>query len=237
MNRFKKIYQWCLRLKLRNKMLLLLALWCVWGLIDVNNFIKAPKIDHANFKPYQYSAGQVVRLSDEENQPFSQNGVLIEKSVYVGKNPEGIYDGYMSAINNFPSVLDCLDKSEWDEPQPDLTKINWNKIDNNEEAEVCLFRIASSYAKPEDMKKWFETSLAVEATLHKTPDIYVNPPPPQKIIIQASWTDDNRTIALFYNNWLEKKWVQLIATGINLRIDYDENGNVLEIDASIHSVL
>jgi hypothetical protein len=132
-----------------------LALWIAYWALDVNNWIKAPDRNPATFVAYNDSAGQVVRLSEQKARPFKVSGKTLEEHADLPYH--NIQNKYYEPISQFPSVLDCLDFSEWNKPKPDLTKIDWGKFDNYSEAEVCLYRIADSYGSSSGIKSWMKT--------------------------------------------------------------------------------
>ncbi|MCP4072925.1 MAG: hypothetical protein GY742_14505 [Hyphomicrobiales bacterium] len=78
-------------------------------------------------------------LSNETTHPF-----------FTGKAPK-----YVVEIERYRDVRDCLVSSERSKPEPDLRLIDWNKLWNYEEAEVCLWRILSSLGTKERATLWF----------------------------------------------------------------------------------
>lgn len=80
-----------------------------------------------------------------------------------------ITEGRAEAIEAFPDVQSCLKPAPEDTAKdiPALYHIDWDKIDNDDEAEICLFRIFKELGTPETVIGWlkyqgFETRGAVE---------------------------------------------------------------------------
>lgn len=95
--------------------------------------------------PYDDSVGTVSVFSNEEEFPFLLSSKTIANK-YVARK-------YRRFVNRFSSVLDCLVK-EPNNKYPDLSSIDWSKIKSTTDADVCLFRIASSYSSVDDFKSW-----------------------------------------------------------------------------------
>ncbi len=60
------------------------------------------------------------------------------------------------SIIKFPHVRDCLTPSEAAKEKPDLRLINWDKMLSLQDANVCMWRIFTSYEQPERIFSWFE---------------------------------------------------------------------------------
>jgi hypothetical protein len=197
--------------------LLGLVLWASYGMIDLNNLIKAPERDPAAFVPYADRSGKVMRLSEQKTRPFLRVGnVESETSKFHGE-----------AMAHFPTVLDCLQKSEWDKPNPDLTKIDWKKIQTNSEADVCLFRIADSYTSPEDMKMWLmlDGFVGIECMPHQSGEYRKG-----WCQMRGGWAVKQKGPK--YNNLLIEKILIMSpspigAYGATVSIDYNEKNQVM----------
>jgi hypothetical protein len=194
-----------------------LVLWAGYGLLDFNNIIKAPTRDPAAFVAYEDSAGKVVRLSEQKTRPFLR----------VGQVESETSEHYGDAMANFPTVLDCLQTSEWERPQPDLTKIDWHKIQNGNEADVCLFRIADSYASPEDMKMWLmlDGFVGIECMPHQSGEYRKG-----WCQMRGGWAVKQKGPK--YNNLLIEKILIMSpppigAYGATVSIDYNEKNQVM----------
>lgn len=59
------------------------------------------------------------------------------------------------ALMDFPDVASCLKKPKTG-GSVDLKEMDWDKIDNKEEAEVCTFRLLASYEDLSPATEWFE---------------------------------------------------------------------------------
>ena len=88
-------------------------------------------------KPIAY-----VSLTNESTHPFA-NG---DPKFTVGQK---------SAIANFPSVRDCLIDEEQGKMNPDLRFLKWDEMKTLEDAEVCMWRIFTSYEDPKKIFSWF----------------------------------------------------------------------------------
>jgi hypothetical protein len=64
------------------------------------------------------------------------------------------YKHYRRAVRRFPDVQSCIADSQRAREQPDLTKFDWSKFENSKFAEVCLFRIATSYQSAQAFESW-----------------------------------------------------------------------------------
>lgn len=167
-----------------------------------------------NFESYHDSAGEVTQLSSERTTPF----LFLGKEV-VGSSLEG---KYADSLNRFPSVLDCLDSAER-KKNPDLTNFNWDAIVSNEDAEVCLFRVAASYRTPEAMRNWL--------TMHGFEVLDYDPMPDERVGIRATFNlSDNWP--KYSSNYFTKLWVKIIAYNHSIGIAYDENHNVINVGVS-----
>lgn len=176
------------------------------------------------FEAYNDGAGKVVRLASEETTPF----LFLGKQVmdYNVNDPKMTYmedhkRKYAKSIERFPSVRDCLLKSEQESPRPDLTKFDWGKITGEEEAAVCVFRVASSYTSPDEMKNWLISQGFRARTLADRKNIYVN----------GSWS-----IEQYAEKWGEgvfiKLWTKTVAHGFGLGITFDLDSRLYGVNAS-----
>ncbi|MEH6548213.1 MAG: hypothetical protein V7701_17390 [Sneathiella sp.] len=95
-------------------------------------------------------------------------GILASGGVSVAEDYQPTYrDGYgamditegrAEAIEAFPDVQSCLKPAPEDTAKdiPALYHIDWNKIDNDDEAEICLFRIFKELGNPESVIGWLK---------------------------------------------------------------------------------
>ena len=81
-------------------------------------------------------------LSDENTKPFAN----AKPKFTVGDE---------RSILNFPSVRDCLIDEEQKKINPDLRLLNWDKMATLNDLDVCIWRILTSYEKPERIYAWF----------------------------------------------------------------------------------
>lgn len=97
--------------------------------------------------PYEDSVGVVVRLATEADRPFMRLGETVEEDEDVARD-------YRHAVQKYGSVLSCLDPVQQSSDHPDLAEINWRQFRSTQEADVCLFRIASSYQGADEFEAW-----------------------------------------------------------------------------------
>lgn len=171
--------------------------------------------DRAQFVAYKDRAGEVIALSGEEKQPFLFNGNPLRPT----EKYADLYKKYKKSITRFSSVRDCLEDEVQEEDQPDLTRIDWSKIDWNEDAEVCLFRIASSYKTMEDMRNWFEVGGFNKPRIFNTDN--------RSWLVGAGW-DVKEHGVLFSPNFLLRQWQNLIFYGMSFAVRYDQNHAVYD---------
>ena len=164
------------------------------------------------FEPYEDSAGTVIRHSSETTEPY-----LFQGKPAKSHNKEHIRHRYAGSIKDFSRVADCLIKDESQKPQPDLTKIDWNKINTNEDAAVCLLRIASSYSKPQDMEQWMELQgfEVVSGIVQAGKYFFLN----------GSW-DIKKNGVKFSSNWFVKFYLENIAYNTSFSVGYYEDSVV-----------
>ncbi len=164
-----------------------------------------------NFVQYSDRAGLVEVIANESTNPFLLNGKSLETLQDHKEN-------YGVAINKFYSVQDCLSENTKEMTNPDLTNIDWNKIDTKEEAEVCLFRIASSYKSPEAMLEWFKLN-------HFSKVNFYNKDYSKHIAVTALWPVKERGV-IFSSNYFKKIWLNRIVHGQSFVVKYNKNKNL-----------
>ncbi|KEJ90319.1 hypothetical protein [Sulfitobacter donghicola] len=60
------------------------------------------------------------------------------------------------AMLDFPNPDTCLKKEAFSDVGIDLTQMDWDRIDNSEEAEVCMFRLLASLGGMDNSEDWLE---------------------------------------------------------------------------------
>ena len=60
------------------------------------------------------------------------------------------------ALMNFPDAASCLEDAGSDQSMGRLKKLDWDKIDNDAEATVCIFRLLATYPDASYATDWFE---------------------------------------------------------------------------------
>lgn len=176
------------------------------------------------FEAYNDGAGKVVRLANEETMPFLFLGKQVMS--YNVDDPKMTHmkyhkKRYAKSIERFSSVQDCLLKSEQKSPHPDLTRFDWGRITGEEEAEVCVFRVASSYFSPADMRNWLASQEFRAKTLTDRKNVYVG----------GSWSVEQYA-AKWGENILLKMWTKAVAHGFGVTITYTLDSEIYSVDTS-----
>ncbi|MBO9410261.1 MULTISPECIES: hypothetical protein [unclassified Ruegeria] len=88
-------------------------------------------------------------LANQETDPF----------LFLGKTVDSVHPQwkrYRRALRRFPDVTSCLIESEREKKEPNLLKLDWEKVGTGSGAEVCVFRVASSLGTADRTLKWLE---------------------------------------------------------------------------------
>jgi hypothetical protein len=184
----------------------------------------APPEIETTFESYRDAAGEVMRLANENQQPFVYAGITIKSTNQEQPNMEDIQQKYLPSIDRFLTVKHCLFQAEESLPQPDLTHFNWNEIKTNEDAEVCIHRIASSYSTPEHMKTWFESQGFQTQDIQRREGM---------VGLSASWSIDDKG-ARFGSSFLNKAWIGFVAYSMSVGVVYDTNQSVQSVDVILN---
>ena len=99
--------------------------------------------------PYHDGTGLVVALSSEDRIPFRFLGETTHQLAYPGR--------FVPSVQRFDTVLSCLKENARGLQRPSLGAFDWDRIDTDEDARVCLFRIATSYATIDDVENWMRS--------------------------------------------------------------------------------
>ncbi len=86
-------------------------------------------------------------LSEQTTEPFLFLG-------YVMDGEQARWKQYRKAIRNYPDVQSCLTEEERAKENPNLLKLDWERVGYWSGAEVCIFRISRSLADLERIKSW-----------------------------------------------------------------------------------
>lgn len=178
-------------------------------------------INAYGFEHYQERAGRVVRLANEETHPYLRFGRKVHVENPTEKHMQSAMKKWLPSILRFQSVTDCLLRAERRKPQPDLTAFNWDAINSNEDAEVCLFRIASSYETPEGMEKWLK--------LQGFDISEYNSKSNENVIVSAT-LNLSENWPKYGSNFLYTVWIKIIAYSQSIDIAYDKNGDVFSVN-------
>jgi hypothetical protein len=173
--------------------------------------------------PYTDSVGTIARLTDENSYPFRILGIEVLTASAAVISPEN-QRKYQSSIERYRSVRDCLSESERVRPQPDLTKFDWDEIHRNEDAEVCIFRVATSYSAPVDLENWFESQGFV-VEVFEAPGGEVSG-------ISANWSIGRQGVR-FSSNIFERTWISLVADSLGVSINYGSDDAITSVGVSL----
>lgn len=187
----------------------------------------AISVQAAELAPYKDSAGTVMRLANEESHPFLFYGEKVGVGRYSNKSQNWNGHKYRSSVREFSSVLDCLERAERKKEKPDLTKVDWRAIDNDKDAAVCLFRIASCYMTPNDMESWMK---AQGFTVNKG---YVGVK--KRLAFNGNW-DAKKNGVLFSSNWFVWLYMKLIVYSTSFGLTYDKDSTVYHAGVTQNSL-
>ena len=89
-----------------------------------------------------------VKLSKPESDLFLTHGKVMDP-----ERPD--WNKYRDPIQRYNDVRSCLTEDQRNAPIPDLRKVNWTRLlVRKHEADVCMFRIATSLLTLEALEKW-----------------------------------------------------------------------------------
>lgn len=171
----------------------------------------------ADFIPYQDKNGLVLRLSSEENAPFLFNGRFLHETGHEGR--------YASSINVFTHVSDCLKSSERDVSEPNLDAIDWAKMTSLEDAEVCIWRITSSYGNDDigAIRSWLsEQGFRVLDTL-----TFSNKGG-TRVIVSATWPLKKRGMLVSQGRIFDW-WTKSISHSLGLSVDFGTESELIAV--------
>jgi hypothetical protein len=168
------------------------------------------------------------RLSDEKNFPFLMFGH--PPSVWH-KNQD--YEAIRESVARFPNVRSCLIKSEKEKQIPNLTLFDWNAVKGTKDAEVCVFRIATSIGGIEGTKQWLISQGLGITDVMEIPASIVSLTGEQKpgTRINASWS--TKICGLRFREIpfspLDQLYQRLIAYGVWFSIEYSADERVSNV--------
>ncbi len=88
-------------------------------------------------------------LANQETDPFLFLGKVVDKL-----HPRWMR--YWLALWQYPNVKSCLEKSEREKKEPNLLKLDWDRVGTGSGAEVCVFRLASSLGSADRTLTWLQ---------------------------------------------------------------------------------
>jgi len=146
----------------------LFGLFCVWllGLYTIPRFPFGPYTLYGGMTAQQRTAKIPYQtLSNEKTHPYRISGQKID--------PDKLGPQIRNAIKRWPDVRDCLIRSEQDKKDPDLRLIDWDLFWTREEANVCLWRIFTSFGTDESVMRE-RAKMWLRFQFHKPPEEYSN---------------------------------------------------------------
>ena len=114
-------------------------------LLSVLGFLNIPNFP---FGPYSLY-GDMTEAEKAAPLPYSR---LADSDLSLEYKPEFRPDP--NALSAFPGVRDCLIRQQRDSDKPDLRLIDWNRIQTEDQAEICLWWIFLSLETPERAEAW-----------------------------------------------------------------------------------
>lgn len=170
------------------------------------------------FAPYSDSVGIVVRLSNEASEPFRYIGLT------PGEHPP--FRAYLISIRQFPDVRSCLSEEEEKAKRPDLRAFDWEAIDGSRDADVCIFRVASSYQGPSELERWFEAQGF--RVLGRTYDGGLGDPLDyDEVIVHASWNLEEKGFR--FRGSLRSWLFSWLAHSLSVAVTFDRAGSVRSV--------
>lgn len=167
---------------------------------------------------YEDQFGKVNTLSEEQYVPFKfQNKTIFNE--HVSKK-------YKASVHKFPTVQSCLDKEEQSKSKPDLHRFNWTAFRNSKDADVCLFRIATSYSDIEGFIKWLKHYKFDVSTIDK------KDPWPKTNIVNAGRSHRDRKP--LFKLGLDKLF--RFSYSYTIQLHLDENGKILTLTSHFNSL-
>jgi len=180
------------------------------------------QLDTSTFEAYEDSAGVVVRLSSEEYLPF----------VFMGKIPgrgHPKYRTFRQPIARFPDVRSCLIRKERDAAKPDLTAFDWRSMGGATEAEVCIYRIATSYRDPDGFEAWLAAQ-DFGSIRQREGSVLINQT--KEIYVQGYWPVEEKGVLLGLRNYLYRIYLKYIADSLLISVRYRDGFGVYEAHIS-----
>lgn len=172
------------------------------------------------FQVYDDSVGVVARLATEKDIPFRSRGRTVSHEL-VSRN-------YKTSVSRFPSVHSCLTGENRNASQPDLSKIDWSLIQSTYDADVCLFRIASSYKSVTSFEKWLQRNGFPEVTRFERNSVGSSG---DGIALSAS-RNIKRDGVLFGHSPIRSFFISKTAYGLSVSIVYDSQGNLFSVGSN-----
>jgi hypothetical protein len=176
-----------------------------------------------NSTPYHDGIGLVATFSSENRIPFRFVGKTIYDKPLYGRR------AYISSVEKFDNVLSCLSQEARVLEKPSLRDFDWDQIDSDEDAAVCLFRVAASYATIDDMENWMRSQgLKVNRRIVQHVSAIDGP----ETIVNANWPIKEK--GPLYRANIVQGWLNgLTAYGQSVGVIYREGLGVYSTGVSV----
>lgn len=187
------------------------------------------QLDTSTFEAYEDSASLVVRLSSEETVPFPLKEQIVvlrpidEKTIDLDR---WFLQPYKIPAANFPDVRSCLVTKERDKAKPDLTAFDWRSMGDRFDAEVCIFRILTSYRLWDDAGWLASQGFKIIVHADFAPDPYGGG---GGYGIFATWKVKESGVLLEMRSNIEGISTNFIVKEISIDISYFSNSDVPKI--------
>jgi len=174
---------------------------------------------HLSSVPYHDGIGLVETFSSEADIPFRFVGKTIGESPFLRR--------FVPSVEKFANILSCLKGEARVLHKPSLGDFDWDQIDSDEDAQVCLFRLATSYATIDDLENWMESQgLRVNRRIVG----YIDAANAPETIVNANWPIKEKG-PLYRSNMLQGWLNSLTAYGESLSVTYRQGLGVYSTDA------
>jgi hypothetical protein len=119
----------------------------------------------------------------------------------------------------------------WEErkvTKPDLTAFDWKAMGDTTHAEVCIYRIATSYRDPKGFEAWLASQ-----NLESIGRIEGAATGDRKgLTIQAHWPVKERGVLLGLGSYISRKLTEFVSYSLIIGVQYKENFGVYNVGVS-----
>lgn len=173
------------------------------------NYLEDTRLEESS--SYEDSVGLVKLLASEQSAPFRGRG-----GSTATNNPR-----YADAVARFPDVRSCLRDSEAGKETPDLTHFVWSRLRHEFDAEVCIFRIASSYQDVGAVQDWFSAEVFRDVAVFQMEPENLR----DKITVSSDWSL-SEGLLIGIRNPIRRVLLWLAAYKLSVLVVFDGEGNL-----------